>query len=68
MRTQSAAVADAWESPDKVNASHAESTEELIVVRHVNVEAILVGRGTVRRSAAFFEFVSVQRICCATSR
>ena len=65
MFTQSAAVTDARESSDKVDTSYAESGEKLVVVWHVNVEAILVGWGAVRWSAALFEFVAVQWICRA---
>jgi hypothetical protein len=57
-------VTNAGESANEIDAAHTESAEEFVVGRHVDVETVFVGRGTQRRSATFFEFIAIQRICC----
>lgn len=50
------------ESAYEIDTAHAEAAEKLVVWRHIDIEAILTRWRTVRRSAAFLEFVTVQWI------
>ena len=61
--TESTAVTDTRESPDKIDATYSEAAKKFVIWRHVDVKTIFIGRRTDRWPTTLFEFVPIKWIC-----
>lgn len=50
------------ESAHEIDAAHTETAEKFVVCRYVDIETILAGWCTARRTTAVLEFIAIQGI------